>query len=104
MAAGYQQAVMESLAIRVGEALHDYGDWKCVACVGGVAKNKFLRRLLEQQCESAGLPLVTVPLGYCTDNAAMIAAVPLLRKMEKASALSGIDPNLPLQGLRLRGN
>lgn len=103
VAAAYQKAVMESLITRVSQALNDVEDWCCVACVGGVAKNNYLRRGLEALCGSAGLPLVTVPLRYCTDNAAMIAMVPMLREISAANPDIGIDPNFPLQGLRLRG-
>lgn len=102
VAQGYQTAVMESLITRAQQALSSYDDWKSVACVGGVAKNQYLRNGLQQVCDKAQLPLVTVPLKYCTDNAAMIAAVPLLKSMTEASGAVGIDPNLALQGLQLR--
>lgn len=102
VAAAYQTAVMETLSLRLEQALESETDLQCVACVGGVAKNRFLREKLNAACERKGLPLVTVPLEYCTDNAAMIAAVPLLRKVEPDTGFAGIDPNFPLQGVRMR--
>ncbi|MDF3127894.1 tRNA (adenosine(37)-N6)-threonylcarbamoyltransferase complex transferase subunit TsaD [Kiritimatiellaeota bacterium B1221] len=103
VAASYQQAVMETLMTRAEQALENEAGFACVACVGGVAKNSYLREGLEGLCEKRALPLITVPLEYCTDNAAMIAAVPLLRECGEAQADLGIDPNLVLQGLKMRG-
>ncbi|WFB35132.1 tRNA (adenosine(37)-N6)-threonylcarbamoyltransferase complex transferase subunit TsaD [Kiritimatiellota bacterium B12222] len=102
VAAAYQEAVMSSLCARVEEALQAYEDWACVACVGGVAKNQYLRAGLETLCERFDKALVTVPIGYCTDNAAMIAAVPLLRDLTPADEAVKIDPNLVLSGVQLR--
>jgi N6-L-threonylcarbamoyladenine synthase len=42
---------------------------------GGVAANSMLRRRLEAACAEAGLTLHLTPMAYCTDNAAMIAAL-----------------------------
>jgi N6-L-threonylcarbamoyladenine synthase len=102
MAYAYQHAVMETLVKRVSQALDAYSDFKTVACVGGVAKNKVLNSRLQALAGSVGTSWVTVPMDYCTDNAAMIAAVPLLRSVEPAQAFPAADPNLPLLGLRLR--
>lgn len=102
VASAYQTAVMETLITRVAQALDNAADWRTVACVGGVAKNGFLRQRLEAVCRSKGLPLLTVPLAYCTDNAAMIAAVPLLKPAIEAVPGLQIDPNLLLGGQLLR--
>jgi tRNA A37 threonylcarbamoyltransferase TsaD len=42
---------------------------------GGVAANSALRAALRQACEQAGLRLHLTPVEYCTDNAAMVAAL-----------------------------
>lgn len=102
VAAAYQSAVMETLITRVSQVLADQSDWRSVACVGGVAKNLFLKEGLQQVCQARGLPLLTVPLAYCTDNAAMIAAVPLLKSGMQAENNLNIDPNLLLHGMLLR--
>jgi len=102
VANAYQTAVMGSLSSRVDQALSASSDWQSVACVGGVAKNQYLRTRLDELCRRHQLPLVTVPLDYCTDNAAMIAAVPLLRNVEPASTEIKIDPNLSMDGMQMR--
>jgi len=102
VARAYQAAVMGTLARRMEQALEVYDDWKCAACVGGVAKNGLLRSELERIASRRHLSVRTVPLSYCTDNGAMIAAVPLLRAVEPLAAPVGAEPNLPLMGVRLR--
>jgi N6-L-threonylcarbamoyladenine synthase len=103
VAAAYQRAVMGTLLKRVEQALDTFTDWSCVACVGGVAKNQVLREELNRLATEKEVPLITVPIDYCTDNAAMIAAVPLLRPIEPMRTPPAADPNLQLTGMRLRG-
>ncbi len=102
LAAAYQEAVMSSLVQRAEEGLASATDWKSLAVVGGVAKNLNLRNRLEELAERNGLPLLAVPLEYCTDNAAMIAAVPLLRDHARGDSAWDLDPNAQLEGLQLR--
>ncbi len=42
---------------------------------GGVAANSMLREGLSRECRARGLKLHLTPMAYCTDNAAMIAAL-----------------------------
>lgn len=42
---------------------------------GGVAANSMLRKRLTEECRERGLNLHLTPLAFCTDNAAMIAAL-----------------------------
>ena len=102
VAAAYQTAVMGALSTRVGQALANESGIRGVACVGGVAKNEFLRNALNAETARFGVKLHTVPLPYCTDNAAMIAAVPLLRALPHADGVPAVSPNLQLNGLQLR--
>ncbi len=102
VARGFQRAVMGSLVTRVTQALAVWKDFRCVACVGGVAKNRVLAEGLETLCARRNLPLVRVPAAYCTDNAAMIGMVALLRDLEPETAPRSVDPNWPLEGLTLR--
>lgn len=102
VAASYQSAVMGALVTRTAQALKQETGIRGVACVGGVAKNRFLRGALEEVTRRHGVSLHTVPMEYCTDNAAMIAVVPLLRTLEPAVRVPAVNPNLPLQGLDLR--
>ena len=46
-----------------------------MAVAGGVSANSLLRRMLQEACDQAGLPLYMPKLSLCTDNGAMIAGV-----------------------------
>ncbi len=102
VAASYQTAVMGALSTRVDQALKQESGIRGVACVGGVAKNDYLRDTLLAVVRRHKAELHTVPLQYCTDNAAMIAAVPLLRSLESSTSVPAVSPNLQLNGLQLR--
>jgi N6-L-threonylcarbamoyladenine synthase len=98
VAASYQQAVFDQLALRVERAL-SRGAFKAFACVGGVARNRLLRSMLSALCARLGLPLLMASPEYCTDNAAMIAAVAgarWSRGLESGSADFDVDASLSL--------
>jgi tRNA N6-adenosine threonylcarbamoyltransferase len=69
LAAAYQHAIVESLAIRVERALIETG-LEQLAIGGGVAANGPLRDRLS----GLGVALAVPPRELCTDNAAMIAS------------------------------
>jgi tRNA N6-adenosine threonylcarbamoyltransferase len=69
LAASYQRAIVESLAIRVERALQATG-LERLAVGGGVAANGALRARLAQLAVELDIP----PRELCTDNAAMIAS------------------------------
>ena len=69
LAASYQRAIVESLAIRVQRALSQTG-LRRLAVGGGVAANGPLRHRLGE----LGVELDIPPRELCTDNAAMIAS------------------------------
>jgi N6-L-threonylcarbamoyladenine synthase len=69
LAASYQRAIVESLALRVERALAKTGVSR-LAVGGGVAANGPLRERLA----SLGVELEVPPRELCTDNAAMIAS------------------------------
>jgi N6-L-threonylcarbamoyladenine synthase len=69
LAASYQQAIVESLAIRVRRALSQTGLQR-LAVGGGVAANGPLRARLG----ALGVEIDIPPSELCTDNAAMIAS------------------------------
>ncbi len=69
LAASYQHAIVESLALRVARALAETGSEQ-LAIGGGVAANGPLRERLAR----LGVPLAVPPRALCTDNAAMIAS------------------------------
>ncbi len=88
VAASYQEAVFDALLLRVHRALQS-GKAAAFGCVGGVAKNQRLREKLEKLCGEFGIRLILAPLPYCTDNAAMVAAV----------AGTGVLPSADLEAL-----
>lgn len=102
VAASYQKAVLGALATRAAQVLRRDPGIRSLACVGGVAKNLLLRQSLQRLSETAGCSFRTVPMEYCTDNAAMIATVPLLRPLPVADGAVPVFPNLPLAGMQLR--
>jgi N6-L-threonylcarbamoyladenine synthase len=69
LAASYQRAIVESLALRVERALEQTGVHR-LAIGGGVAANGELRERLAK----IGVTLDVPPPELCTDNAAMIAS------------------------------
>jgi N6-L-threonylcarbamoyladenine synthase len=69
LAASYQRAIVEALALRVERALAATGLQR-LAIGGGVAANGALRR----RVQGIGVELDIPPRALCTDNAAMIAS------------------------------
>ncbi len=69
LAAAYQRAIVESLALKVQRALTQTGLAR-LAIGGGVAANGPLRERLS----GLGVPVDVPPRELCTDNAAMIAS------------------------------
>lgn len=98
LAAGYQEAVFDALLQRVDAAMDRFA-YASFACVGGVARNQCLRGKLQALSERRGVPLLLAQPRFCTDNAAMIAAVlaldsPTLR--QDASLACDVRPVWPL--------
>ena len=73
LAASFQRAVVESLMVKLEQAI-DRTDASRLAIGGGVAANSELRARVGALCERRGLGLKIPPPGLCTDNAAMIAS------------------------------
>jgi N6-L-threonylcarbamoyladenine synthase len=69
LAASYQRAIVEALALRVERGLEQTG-LERLAVGGGVAANGPLR----ERMAGLGVPLKIPPHALCTDNAAMIAS------------------------------
>jgi N6-L-threonylcarbamoyladenine synthase len=71
IAASFQKAVkrhllQKSKKVFAKEAIRDF------AIVGGASANLYLREAYESLCREYGKRLHTVPLEYCSDNAAMV--------------------------------
>ena len=74
VAASFQAALVEPLVRKSILAARQTGV-DTVVVGGGVAANSALRAELARACAAAGLSLILTPMKYCTDNAAMIAAL-----------------------------
>jgi len=72
IAAGFQLAVVDTLAIKCKRAMKQT---RCMQLVmaGGVCANQLLRRKMEQTANKEGWKLSFPRPEYCTDNGAMIA-------------------------------
>ena len=73
VAASFQQAVVDVLVEKSLSAARCSGE-KRLAVAGGVAANSALRAAMKEACGREGIELCYPSPGYCTDNAAMIAA------------------------------
>jgi N6-L-threonylcarbamoyladenine synthase len=74
VAASFQEAVVDVLLRKSLAACKETGIDNLVIA-GGVAANSRLRQLAQQRCEQAKINLSIPPIGLCTDNGAMVAAL-----------------------------
>jgi N6-L-threonylcarbamoyladenine synthase len=86
LAASYQHAIVESLALRCARGLEQTG-YRTLAIGGGVAANGPLRERLAQ----LGAKLHVPPRELCTDNAAMIASAARFTDRVAFPAYLGLD-------------
>ncbi len=78
IAASFQAAVAEIVAVRAGQALARFaaelpGTRPTLVVAGGVAANRRIGAALGKACAAAGADLVVPPMALCTDNGAMVA-------------------------------
>jgi N6-L-threonylcarbamoyladenine synthase len=93
LAASFQEAVVDALALKCRQALRQTGLTR-LAVGGGVSANKRLRGKLEAMAAQAGAELFIPPLSLCTDNAAMAAlAVEKWKLGQFAPADLDAEPN-----------
>jgi N6-L-threonylcarbamoyladenine synthase len=93
VAASFQQAVVDVLAAKCGQALRRTG-LERLAVGGGVAANRSLRAALERLAAAHQAELFIPPLQLCTDNAAMAAvAVEKWRRQQWAPPDLDAVPN-----------
>jgi N6-L-threonylcarbamoyladenine synthase len=100
LAAGFQQAIVEPLAIKTARAAAEFGA-RTVVLAGGVAANTLLReRLRREVLEQCGpdVPVAYPAFAYCTDNAAMVAgaAAWIIRRGDLVGWEADVHPQLPL--------
>ena len=100
LAASFQEAVIEPLAVKTAEAASEFNAGTIVLA-GGVAANAALRARLREEVAARYDPDATIlfpPLAYCTDNAAMVAgaAAWIIRRGDLAGMEADVFPRLPL--------
>jgi N6-L-threonylcarbamoyladenine synthase len=78
VARGFEDAIVETLAIKCRRALAQTGDDRLVIA-GGVGANKKLRAQLAEAGAREGFKVYFPRLEFCTDNGAMIALAGALR-------------------------
>ena len=74
VAASFQEAVVDVLLSKAISAAQSFG-YESMIIAGGVAANSRLRAEAARRCALAGIRLRTPPIGLCTDNGAMVAAL-----------------------------
>ncbi len=74
IAASFQAAVIDVLLNRLTRAV-EQSEYRCVVLSGGVAANGPLQAALQNWSQRHQIPVHIPPRRFCTDNAAMIAAI-----------------------------
>lgn len=87
MAASFQAAVVEVLAVKTAQAAREL-EATCVLLSGGVSANTALRTAMRSRVT---VPVLSLPLVLCTDNAAMIAAAGTYRYRAGVRAALDLD-------------
>lgn len=101
LARAFQDAVVDTLAIKCRRALRQTGYARLIVA-GGVGANQALRARLREMAEGEGAALYYPRMEYCTDNGAMIAFTGCLRLAAGARADEGFNVRArwPLAELR----
>lgn len=90
IAYAFQDAVVDTLAIKCKRALKETG-YKRLVIAGGVSANKKLRESLTQMMKNLGGEVFYPQPQFCTDNGAMIAYAGLLRLKQGQHSGLAID-------------
>jgi len=78
--AGFEEAVARSLVDNLARAVDEFGPKSLILC-GGVARNTRLRARFRQFADRQKLPAFIPSPKMCTDNAAMVAALALEKRV-----------------------
>lgn len=105
IAHAFQEAVVDTLAIKCKRALKETGHRRLVIA-GGVSANLRLRERLSELAQTSSLEVFYPKLQYCTDNGAMIAYAGLQRLKAGEHDGAGFEtmPRWPLSELKSTGN
>ena len=101
IARAFQDAVVDTFAIKVRRALEHTGALHLVVA-GGVGANQALRSRLRAVAKAAGANVAYPRLAFCTDNGAMIAyaGASRLQAGERDQAVKAVRPRWPLETLQ----
>ncbi|OOF50048.1 tRNA (adenosine(37)-N6)-threonylcarbamoyltransferase complex transferase subunit TsaD [Rodentibacter genomosp. 1] len=105
IAYAFQEAVVDTLAIKCKRALKETG-YKRLVIAGGVSANKRLRETLAILMKNLKGEVFYPQPQFCTDNGAMIAYTGFLRlKQGQQNGLSiDVKPRWPMTELSFKGN
>jgi len=78
IAAGVQQAIVETLVAKTLRALEQTG-YEALVVAGGVGANRSLRERMAEAATRQGIQVFYPRIEFCTDNAAMIAVAGMAR-------------------------
>jgi N6-L-threonylcarbamoyladenine synthase len=78
IAAGVQQAIIETLVVKTLRALEQTG-YDALVVAGGVGANRLLRERMSEGVQRQGARVFYPRIEFCTDNAAMIAVAGMAR-------------------------
>lgn len=94
--ASFQRAAVDVLVAKTTRARRTLGIDK-IHVVGGVAANRGLRAAMTEAARQQGFAFQPVPLPYCGDNAAMIAAAAELRLRSGVPSPIDVASTAPLE-------
>lgn len=100
LAASFQEAIVDVLAVKTASAARTHGTSQ-VVLAGGVAANRALRERLSSEIGAISGTMLRVPaFAYCTDNAAMVAAAGYfaLRRGAQSGWELDVASRLPIGG------
>lgn len=95
VAASFQRAVVDTLVEKTVAAAVDLRA-SSVVVAGGVAANRALREAMERACGGRGIRLCIPGMGYCVDNAAMIALAGYWRARRGERSSLDLNPRASL--------
>jgi len=90
LAASFRRRVVGALTDKLFAAARDTGLTR-VVLAGGVARNSLLRRSVRREGERLGMEVVIPDPRFCSDNAAMVAALGTLKLQRGARSSFALD-------------
>ncbi len=101
--ASFQEAVVDSLLIKVNKAIKKLNP-KMIVLGGGVSANNRLRSKFRKNCKELGIPVFFPEKKFCTDNASMIAVAAYYKFLRgefvKHTDTFQRDPSITIETIR----